>query len=65
MELKNIAKNTVILASPKIFSFFLKIVRAKINALLIGTTGVGIVSQLSILVQKFSEISFRQIFSHV
>lgn len=45
------------LASPKIAQFFLKIVRAKLNALLIGTTGVGIVNQLSEVNNKLGNFS--------
>lgn len=46
MSLKDLTKNTFILAAPKVIRFFTKLVRAKLNALLIGTTGVGIVNQL-------------------
>lgn len=57
MELKNLAKNTTILAFPKIINFLLKLIRAKLNAILIGTMGVGIVSQLQVVFNKLSQMS--------
>lgn len=44
--LKDLTKNTFILASPKVLTFFLRLVSAKLNALYIGTFGVGIVNQI-------------------
>ncbi|MBN1637757.1 MAG: oligosaccharide flippase family protein [Ignavibacteriales bacterium] len=57
MELRNIAKNTSYLAGSRVISFIIGIFRAKINALYLGTTGVGIVSQLQDTLNKFSSIS--------
>lgn len=47
MALKELTKNTFILSLPKVISFFLKLVRAKLNAIYLGTVGVGIVNQLN------------------
>lgn len=60
MELKIIAKNTGLLAAPKVLNFSLKLIRAKLNAILIGTTGVGIISQLTIMQQYLSEIAIMR-----
>ena len=57
MELKKLTKNTTILVFPKIVGFFLKLIRAKLNAILIGTIGVGIVSQLQVVFNKLSQMS--------
>ncbi len=46
MSLRDLTKNTIILASPKIVSFFIKIFRAKLNAVYLGTLGVGVVNQI-------------------
>lgn len=47
MEIKTLAKNTAILATPKILIFFVGILRSKLIAVLLGTTGFGIVNQLT------------------
>lgn len=57
MEIKNIAKSTLALSSSKIFTFAFGIIRAKLNAVFLGTFGVGIVSQLQDLTGKLSAIS--------
>lgn len=57
MSLKDLTKNTFILASPKFVQFFIRIVRAKINAILIGTEGVGIVNQLQSVNNKLGGFS--------
>ena len=46
MELKILAKNTLILASPKVLKFFVGILRAKFIAVFLGLTGAGIIDQL-------------------
>lgn len=46
MELKILAKNTIILASPKVLKFFVGILRAKFIAVFLGLTGAGIIDQL-------------------
>ena len=46
MELKILAKNTLILASPKVLKFFVGILRAKFIAIFLGLTGAGIIDQL-------------------
>lgn len=45
--MKTLAKNTIILASPKIFIFFIGIVKAKVIAIFLGPTGFGIIEQLT------------------
>ncbi|MFW6272747.1 MAG: oligosaccharide flippase family protein, partial [bacterium] len=62
MSLRDLTKNTFILALPKIISFFLKIIRAKLNAVILGTEGVGIVNQLNEVITKlglFSTLSLN------
>jgi len=46
LELKILAKNTIILASPKVLKFFVGILRAKFIAVFLGLTGAGIIDQL-------------------
>jgi PST family polysaccharide transporter len=46
LELKILAKNTLILASPKVLKFFVGILRAKFIAVFLGLTGAGIIDQL-------------------
>lgn len=46
MGLKDLTKNTFILAGPSVVNFMLRIVKAKLNALLLGTYGVGIINQV-------------------
>jgi len=55
--LKDLAKNTFILASPKFLAFFLRIVTAKLNALFIGAFGVGIVNQIQSVNNQLSSFS--------
>lgn len=57
MELKKLAQATYILAVPKVLRFILKLGRGKLNALLLGTTGVGIISMVNVLIQKLSLMS--------
>ena len=60
MELKNIVKNSSILVLPRIVDFILRIIKTKLMAMIIGTTGIGIVSQLS---QVFNQLSNLSTFS--
>jgi len=57
MELKKLVKNTAYLASTRIVQFFAGIIRSKINAVLLGTVGVGIVNQLTLLSSKMAEFT--------
>jgi len=57
MEIKNILKNTGFLISSKIFSFIIGIIRAKLNAVYLGTIGVGITSQLQDSLNKIATAS--------
>ena len=47
MEIKTLAKNTVILASPKVLKFFVGLLKTKVIAIFLGVTGLGIIDQLS------------------
>lgn len=57
MELKKLIKNTSFLATTKIAQFLAGIVRAKINAVYLGTTGVGLFNQLNFLTYKMSQFT--------
>jgi len=57
MELKKLVKNTSYLVSTKVAQFFAGIVRSKINAVLLGTVGVGIVNQLTFLGSKMGQFT--------
>ena len=57
MELKKLVKNTSYLAGTRIVQFFTGIVRSKINAVLLGTTGIGIVSQLNFLTDRMAQFT--------
>ena len=54
MELKILAKNTIFLASPKVLKFLIGIIRSKLVAIFLGTTGVGIINQLQTIIRQFS-----------
>ena len=60
MEIKKLAKNTVILASPKVLAFFVGILKSKLIAVLLGSTGFGIIEQLSSSINfiRLSTLSF-------
>ena len=45
-EMKTLAKNTIILASPTVLSFIVGILKSKFIAIFLGTTGVGLTNQL-------------------
>jgi PST family polysaccharide transporter len=57
LALKELTKNTFILALPKVINFFLKLARAKLNAVFIGTEGVGIVNQLNEVLKRLGSFS--------
>ena len=60
MEIKKLAKNTVILASPNVVAFFVGILKSKLIAVLLGSAGFGIIDQLtsSIMFIRQSTLSF-------
>lgn len=53
-EIKRIAANTVMLASPKVVKFFTGIIRAKVAAVILGTEGYGIMDQLQNVLTNLS-----------
>jgi PST family polysaccharide transporter len=53
-DIKTIAKNTLILALPKVVRFFIGIVNAKLVAVYLGPVGSGITSQLQNIVMNIS-----------
>ena len=57
MELKLLIKNTSYLMTTKFIQFFVGIFRSKINAIFLGTEGVGIVSQFSVLMSSSSSFT--------
>ena len=61
MELKILAKNTLILASPKVFKFFIGIIRSKLIAVFLGTMGVGIINQLQTIIRQFSAFTISSL----
>ncbi len=57
MEIKTLAKNTAILASPKILNFFVGLIRTKFIAIFLGVTGIGIIDQLINTINKIRILS--------
>lgn len=57
MEIKTLAKNTVILASPKVLKFFVGLVKTKFIAVFLGVTGLGIIDQLTNTVVQIRRLS--------
>lgn len=57
MELKLLIRNTSHLASTRMVKFILGLVRAKISALFLGKTGVGIISQINFTTLQFSKFT--------
>jgi O-antigen/teichoic acid export membrane protein len=57
MEIKNLIKNSYYLANVRIVKFILGLVRAKLNALFLGTTGVGIISQIQFTNQQITRFT--------
>lgn len=61
MELKILAKNTVMLASPKVLKFAVGVLRAKFIAVYLGTVGAGIIDQLHYTVSQLRNISLSSL----
>lgn len=57
MEIKTLAKNTVILASPKVLKFFVGLIRTKFIAIFLGVTGLGIIDQLTNTINQIRRLS--------
>ena len=57
MELKKLIKNTSYLAGTSVFNFVAGVFRAKINAVILGPNGIGIINQLNFMSQKMSEFT--------
>ncbi len=57
MELKKLVKNTSFLVFSKSVQFILGIIRSKLAAIFIGTTGVGITTQVSFLTTMISNLA--------
>lgn len=57
MEFKLLLKNTSFLVSTKFVQFFAGIIRSKINAIVLGTTGVGIISQLAFVINRMYQLT--------
>ena len=57
MEFKKLVKNTSYLASTRVVQFFSGIVRSKINAIYLGTEGVGVVGQFLMLSKTSSDLT--------
>lgn len=57
MEFGILIKNTSYLASAKILKFFTGIIRSKLIAILLGTAGIGIVSQLQFITLKMTQFT--------
>lgn len=55
MELKKIIKSTSYLVSSKVVQFFIGVIKAKIGAIYLGTTGIGIYNQVSYLTTMVSQ----------
>jgi PST family polysaccharide transporter len=60
MEIKTLAKNTAILASPKVIIFAIGLIKSKLIAVFLGTAGFGIISQVNSTVNfiRQSTLSF-------
>jgi len=61
MELKILAKNTIMLASPKVLKFAVGILRAKFIAIFLGTVGAGIIDQLHYTISQIRNISLSSL----
>ncbi|WP_262714040.1 oligosaccharide flippase family protein [Phaeocystidibacter marisrubri] len=56
-EFKSLLKSTSMLAGTRFAQFFASLARVKISALILGTTGVGIVDQITFLTNKVSQFT--------
>ncbi len=61
MELKILAKNTLMLASPKVLKFAIGILRSKFIAIFLGTAGAGIIDQLHYTISQIRNISLSSL----
>jgi O-antigen/teichoic acid export membrane protein len=57
MEFKSLIKNTSFMMVTRIAQFAAGLVTTKISALLLGTSGIGIINQLNFLTQKMSQFT--------
>jgi len=57
MEIKTLAKNTMILASPKVLNFAVGLLRTKFIAIFLGVTGLGVIDQLTNTVKQIKRLS--------
>ena len=57
MEIKVLVKNTYHLASVRLVRMLIGLIRAKFNAIFLGTTGLGIVSQILFVNGRFQEFT--------
>ena len=57
MELKIITNNSSMLVSTKVVAFFVGKIRWKINAILIGFDGIGLVNQIREIINKIPGFS--------
>ena len=57
MEIKILAKNTMILASPKVLKFFVGLLKSKFIAIFLGVTGFGLIDQLTNTITQIRNIS--------
>jgi O-antigen/teichoic acid export membrane protein len=60
LEIKVLAKNTAILASPKVLAFMVGLIKSKLIAVWLGVTGFGIIDQLTSTIKflRQSTLSF-------
>lgn len=61
MEIKTLAKNTMILASPKVLKFLVGIIRSKLIAVFLGTEGMGIINQLQTTIRQISTFTLSSL----
>ena len=57
MELKILLSNTYHLGKTRFVKFILSLIRAKFNAIFLGTTGLGIMSQILHTTTQFSNFT--------
>ncbi len=61
MEMKALARNTMILASPKIVKFLIGLLKTKFIAIFLGATGLGIIDQLSNTINRIKQLSLSML----
>jgi len=57
MEFKRLVKNTSFLISTKFVQFLSGLIRSKINAILLGTNGVGVFSQMAFVTNRMYQLT--------